>query len=101
MKNYVQEHPKVTELRQLMNKSTKVYIQDGRMFVGRLTCFDKQKNVLLNETQETRPASGIFYLRFYLFLLPRSLCYFITSSIRSLFSLVHLIIALFIIFFPI
>ena len=54
-----QEHPKVSELRQLMNKNTKVYIQDGRLFCGRLACFDKQKNVLLNECEETRPASGM------------------------------------------
>lgn len=46
------------QVRSLMGKQTRVTIADGRLFSGRLSCFDKQLNVLLNEAEESRPNSG-------------------------------------------
>lgn len=46
-----------TELKQYLDGALRVTLSDGRMLIGRFACFDKQRNVLLNEAREFRTTS--------------------------------------------
>ena len=44
----------IERVRALLNKRLEVKVLDGRSFAGRLMCFDKDRNIVLYNTQETR-----------------------------------------------
>jgi small nuclear ribonucleoprotein (snRNP)-like protein len=48
----------VDSVRAQLDSLLRVTLTDGRVLVGRFSCFDKQRNVLLNETQEQRFAEN-------------------------------------------
>eukprot|EP00250_Pteridium_aquilinum_P008709 c18151_g1_i1 orf=513-908(-) len=47
--------PRVKRCHQLLNRSMKVGVSDGRFFVGKFHCLDKQGNLILYDTLECRP----------------------------------------------
>ncbi|KAF2151938.1 hypothetical protein K461DRAFT_294803 [Myriangium duriaei CBS 260.36] len=46
-----------TYLSGLLNRSLRIHINDGRMFVGNLKCTDRERNVVLATTYEYRRPS--------------------------------------------
>ncbi|GAB1521497.1 hypothetical protein RhiTH_004593 [Rhizoctonia solani] len=46
---------KVQELNSLLAKTLRVSIQDGRSFIGTLACIDREKNIVLSNTDEYPP----------------------------------------------
>lgn len=46
--------PIVTKARCFLHRYVRVDVQDGRVFVGKLHCLDKQKNLILYDTVEFR-----------------------------------------------
>lgn len=49
----------VKKARQLLNREVRVGVEDGRVFVGKLHCLDKQKNIILYDTIEFRSFPGV------------------------------------------
>lgn len=47
--------PSLREARRLLHRTMRVRVLDGRLFVGTFHCLDKQGNIILRETLETRP----------------------------------------------
>ena len=47
----------VASVKELLDGPFKVTLTDGRILVGRFSCFDKQRNVLLTETLEYQDTS--------------------------------------------
>ncbi|KAH7307750.1 hypothetical protein KP509_22G075200 [Ceratopteris richardii] len=45
----------VKRCHQLLNRSMKVGVSDGRFFIGKFHCLDKQGNIILYDTLECRP----------------------------------------------
>ncbi|KAH8942495.1 hypothetical protein BDL97_14G102600 [Sphagnum fallax] len=56
----VEEHPKplVKKARKLLYRRLRVGVEDGRVFVGRFHCLDKQGNIILYDTLELRYVTG-------------------------------------------
>ncbi len=56
----VEEHPKplVKKARKLLYRRLRVGVEDGRVFVGRFHCLDKQGNIILYDTLELRYVPG-------------------------------------------
>lgn len=56
----VPEHgkPIVRKARRLLYRRFKVGVEDGRMFVGKFHCLDKQGNIILYDTVEFRNVPG-------------------------------------------
>ncbi|KAI1306548.1 hypothetical protein EDD11_004711 [Mortierella claussenii] len=52
-----EDPPLVAKLRSLLNRSTRIEITDGRLFVGQFMCIDHAKNIILSGTYESRPYS--------------------------------------------
>ncbi|KAF8984109.1 hypothetical protein BGZ46_008830 [Entomortierella lignicola] len=52
-----EDSPLVAKLRFLLNRSTKIEITDGRVFVGQFMCIDHSKNIILSGAYEYRPSS--------------------------------------------
>ena len=50
--------PSISAVRKLLDEPLRVALADGRVLVGRFSCFDKQRNVLLHETCEQRFADS-------------------------------------------
>ena len=46
----------VEQVTELLDTPLRVTLVDGRVLIGQFSCFDKQRNVLLNEVREYRPA---------------------------------------------
>lgn len=44
----------ITRLRDTLNRTFRVCISDGRIFVGTFVCTDKEKNIILTNTDEFR-----------------------------------------------
>ena len=42
------------EVREYLDNFLRVVLMDGRVLVGKFSCFDKQRNVLLNDATELR-----------------------------------------------
>ena len=42
----------------LLDRLLRITLADGRVLIGKFTCFDKQKNVLLTEAREQRYLEG-------------------------------------------
>jgi small nuclear ribonucleoprotein (snRNP)-like protein len=56
----VEEHtkPLVKKARKLLYRRLRVGVEDGRVFVGRFHCLDKQGNIILYDTLELRYVPG-------------------------------------------
>src|SRR5690554_2495821 len=52
-----EDPPLVATLRSLLNRSTRIEITDGRVFVGQFMCIDHSKNIILSAAYESRPSS--------------------------------------------
>ncbi|OAD78401.1 hypothetical protein PHYBLDRAFT_107729 [Phycomyces blakesleeanus NRRL 1555(-)] len=50
----------ILELEGYLNQKTRVRIRDGRVFIGKFVCIDKQKNIILSQANEYR--GGELYL---------------------------------------
>lgn len=50
--------PIVRKARRLLYRRMKVGVEDGRMFVGKFHCLDKQGNIILYDTVEFRNVPG-------------------------------------------
>ena len=50
--------PIVRKARRLLNREVRVGVEDGRVFVGKLHCLDKQQNIILYDTVEFRSFPG-------------------------------------------
>ncbi|KAF9945023.1 hypothetical protein BGZ70_004121 [Mortierella alpina] len=50
-----EDPPLVAKLRSLLNRSTRIVITDGRLFVGQFMCIDHSKNIILSGAYESRP----------------------------------------------
>ena len=48
----------MAKVRSLLDAPLRVTLFDGRVLVGKFTCYDKQRNILLSETLEQRFAEG-------------------------------------------
>ena len=48
----------VASVKALLDAPVRIALMDGRVLVGKFSCFDKQRNVLLNEALEQRYADG-------------------------------------------
>ncbi|PSK34189.1 hypothetical protein B9Z65_8515 [Elsinoe australis] len=46
-----------TYLSSLLNKSLRIHVTDGRMFVGQMKCTDQERNIILACTHEYRRPS--------------------------------------------
>ncbi|KAI8595759.1 hypothetical protein EDD21DRAFT_287414, partial [Dissophora ornata] len=46
-------------LRSLLNRSTRIKITDGRIFIGQFMCIDNSKNIILSGAYESRPPSSV------------------------------------------
>jgi small nuclear ribonucleoprotein (snRNP)-like protein len=49
-----EDKPSVAQLRSLLNRTTRIKITDGRLFVGQFMCIDHSKNIILSAAQEYR-----------------------------------------------
>ncbi|KAG0210839.1 hypothetical protein BGX33_004648 [Mortierella sp. NVP41] len=49
-----EDKPSVAHLRSLLNRSTRIKITDGRLFVGQFMCIDHSKNIILSAAYEYR-----------------------------------------------
>ena len=43
---------------ELLDRLLRITLSDGRVLVGKFTCFDKQRNILLTEAREQRYLEG-------------------------------------------
>ncbi|CED83755.1 U1 snRNP component [Phaffia rhodozyma] len=50
--------PAIQALRESLNKTFRISIQDGRTFTGTFICTDKTKNIILDQTTESKPTAG-------------------------------------------
>ncbi|KAG0379734.1 hypothetical protein BGX24_011925 [Mortierella sp. AD032] len=50
----MEDKPSVAQLRSLLNRTTRIKITDGRMFVGQFMCIDHSKNIILSAAYEYR-----------------------------------------------
>ena len=48
----------VASVKALLDAPVRIALMDGRVLVGKFSCFDKQRNVLLSEVWEHRFADG-------------------------------------------
>ncbi|CAO3572630.1 unnamed protein product [Mortierella alpina] len=53
-----EDPPLVAKLRSLLNRSTRIEITDGRLFVGQFMCIDHSKNIILSGAYESRPKAA-------------------------------------------
>ena len=44
------EHPAIARVRCMMGREIRVKVVDGRVFVGRFECYDKQGNILMEDS---------------------------------------------------
>ncbi|KAF9927928.1 hypothetical protein FBU30_002766 [Linnemannia zychae] len=49
-----EDKPSVAQLRSLLNRSTRIKITDGRLFIGQFMCIDHSKNIILSAAYEYR-----------------------------------------------
>ncbi|KAK3834615.1 MAG: LSM domain-containing protein [Linnemannia elongata] len=49
-----EDKPSVAQLRSLLNRTTRIKITDGRLFVGQFMCIDHSKNIILSAAYEYR-----------------------------------------------
>ncbi|KAF9120280.1 hypothetical protein BGW39_011528 [Mortierella sp. 14UC] len=49
-----EDKPSVAQLRSLLNRTTRIKITDGRLFVGQFMCIDHSKNIILSAAHEYR-----------------------------------------------
>ncbi|KAI7818814.1 hypothetical protein BC939DRAFT_462064 [Gamsiella multidivaricata] len=54
----IEDPPQVAKLRSLLNRSARIEITDGRLFVGQFMCIDHSKNIILAGAYESRPLSS-------------------------------------------
>ena len=47
------EHPAIARVRCMMGREIRVKVVDGRVFVGRFECYDKQGNILMEDAMST------------------------------------------------
>ena len=47
------------QVRKHLDGAIRVGLTDGRVLVGRFPCFDKQRNILMNECRESRMAAAV------------------------------------------
>ena len=47
------------QVRKHLDGAIRVGLTDGRVLVGRFLCFDKQRNILMNECRESRMAAAV------------------------------------------
>ncbi|KAF9910402.1 hypothetical protein EC991_006667 [Linnemannia zychae] len=52
-----EDKPSVAQLRSLLNRTTRIKITDGRIFVGQFMCIDHSKNIILSAAHEYRTTS--------------------------------------------
>ena len=50
--------PAEARLRVMVGRTLRVQVVDGRLFEGRFSCFDQQRNVVLAGAQESNPNSA-------------------------------------------
>ncbi|KAK3812654.1 MAG: hypothetical protein J3R72DRAFT_462660 [Linnemannia gamsii] len=50
----MEDKPSVAQLRSLLNRTTRIKITDGRMFIGQFMCIDRSKNIILSAAYEYR-----------------------------------------------
>ena len=48
-----------SQVRKYLDGAIRVGLTDGRILVGRFLCFDKQRNILMNEARESRMAAAV------------------------------------------
>lgn len=48
------ETPKITQIKDLLNKRVRVSISDGRILSGKFWCIDNGMNIVMGETEETK-----------------------------------------------
>jgi small nuclear ribonucleoprotein (snRNP)-like protein len=49
-----EDKPSVAKLRSLLNRTTRIKITDGRLFIGQFMCIDHSKNIILSAAHEYR-----------------------------------------------
>ncbi|KAF8928116.1 hypothetical protein BGZ47_001809 [Haplosporangium gracile] len=49
-----EDKPSVAQLRSLLNRTTRIKITDGRLFIGQFMCVDHSKNIILSAAHEYR-----------------------------------------------
>ena len=49
-----EDKPSVAQLRSLLNRTTRIKITDGRLFIGQFMCIDHSKNIILSAAYEYR-----------------------------------------------
>ncbi|OAQ24483.1 hypothetical protein K457DRAFT_117467 [Linnemannia elongata AG-77] len=49
-----EDKPSVAQLRSLLNRTTRIKISDGRLFIGQFMCIDHSKNIILSAAYEYR-----------------------------------------------
>ena len=54
-----EDKPSVAQLRSLLNRTTRIKITDGRLFVGQFMCIDHSKNIILSAAYEYRTTKTI------------------------------------------
>ncbi|XP_024542349.1 N-alpha-acetyltransferase 38, NatC auxiliary subunit-like [Selaginella moellendorffii] len=54
----VEERASVKQCRKLLYRSMRIGVADGRIFVGKFHCLDKQGNIILYDTLEQRQGAG-------------------------------------------
>lgn len=47
-----EDKPSVAQLRSLLNRTTRIKITDGRLFIGQFMCIDHSKNIILSAAHE-------------------------------------------------
>ena len=47
------------QVRKHLDGAIRVGLTDGRVLMGRFLCFDKQRNILMNEARESRMAAAV------------------------------------------
>jgi small nuclear ribonucleoprotein (snRNP)-like protein len=47
-------------LKSTLSKSYRIIIHDGRMFIGNLSCIDKERNIVLVNTEEFNASDGVY-----------------------------------------
>ncbi|KAF9419447.1 hypothetical protein BGZ76_004244 [Entomortierella beljakovae] len=53
-----EDPPLVAKLRSLLNRSARIEVTDGRVFIGHFMCIDHSKNIILSGTYEYQPSSA-------------------------------------------
>lgn len=59
MSDSTESRPKLEALKAILNQTLRISASDGRTFVGTFACVDKQKNVILTNTDEYREGGPV------------------------------------------